>query len=155
MRLNHARLWTLIAVLAALLTAASCAMAADAQDITQECTFTTSYTHKRPALMTDGQYTTNWSSEAVKQAYVIVDTPAGLPCYGVYICFAKLPTQWEVQTIVGGKWTSVGSTDDDYYHVYLPLYGVTQFRIAVTDEKVLQELAINELYMFGNGSVPS
>ena len=86
---------------------------------------------------------------------MIVNTPGGLPCYGVYICFASLPTDWSVQTITGGKWTDVNVEKNDFLHVYVPLYGVTKFRIAVKGPTITQELAINEIHMFGNGTVPS
>lgn len=143
--------WT---VLLSMVFIAACALAEDAQDITQECTFKTSYTRQGTTLMTDGKYTTSWSSVKARQSYIIVNTPVGLPCYGVYICFATLPTDWAVQTNTGGKWTDIKFEDNGYYHVYVPLYGVTQFRIAITNATVQQKLSINELYMFGSGSVP-
>lgn len=133
---------------------AASALAEDAQDITQECTIKTSYSHQDATRMTDGKYTTAWSSEKASQPYMIINTPAGLPCYGVYICFATMPTDWAVQTNTGGKWTDIKFSDNGYYHVYVPLYGVTQFRIAITDATVQQKLSINELYLFGSGSVP-
>lgn len=125
-----------------------------AQDITKECTFKTCYTHLKPEQMTDGQYTTAWKSKEIVQPYVEVNMPAGISCYGVYICFAKLPTEWSIETVSGGKWTSVATPADGYYHVYVPLYGLDMFRISVTDTEHAQELAINEIYMFSNGTVP-
>jgi len=133
---------------------AAFAMAAEAQDITQECTFEPSYTLQNTDRMTDGKYTTSWSSKESMEPYVVINTPAGLPCYGVYICFAKLPTEWAVQTISGGKWTDVEPEDSGFCHVLVPLYGATQFRIAVTDPEIKQALSINEIYLFGNGTVP-
>lgn len=151
---NRSKWWMAALMLVAVLSMATVAMAADAQDITQECTFKTSFTHQDTLRMTDGLYTTSWSSEEGKESYVVVNTPAGLPCYGVYICFAKLPTQWAVQTVTGGKWTDIAAPDDGYYHVYVPLYGATKFRIVVTDTEVRQAISINELYLFGSGDVP-
>ena len=155
MNIGKWRLFFFALALAALLCVAGLAGAEAAQEITQECTFETSYTHKKPALMTDGKYTTNWNSMESIQPYVIVNTPAGLPCYGVYICFAKLPTEWALQTISGGKWTDVSTEiDKDFCHVFVPLYGLNMFRIVVTDAKIAQELAINEIFLFGEGDVP-
>jgi len=154
MTLNQVKWLTFWTVFFSMVLVAACALAEDAQDITQECTFKTSFTHQCTVLMTDGKYTTSWSSEEASKPYILINTPAESPCYGVYICFATMPTSWAVQTNVGGKWTDIEFTDNGYYHVYVPLYGVTQFRIAVTDDAVHQKLAINEVYLFGNGSVP-
>ena len=103
-------------LLAGLLLLGGAALAEEAQDITKECTFKTCYTHLKPEQMTDGQYTTAWKSKEILQPYVEVNMPAGIPCYGVYICFAKLPTEWSIETVSGGKWTTVATPTDGYYH---------------------------------------
>lgn len=144
-----------ITLLLALVLVAVGAMADEAQDITQECTFETSYTHQKTNRMTDGKYTTSWSSLESREPYVTVHAPAGLPCYGVYICFATMPDSWSIQTISGGKWTDIATPTDGFYHEYVPLYGVDMFRIIALDNGKKQVLEINELYLFSKGTVPS
>ena len=69
-------------------------------------------------------------------------------------CFAKMPSEWSIETVSGGKWTAVATPTDGYYHVFVPLYGLTMFRINVTDSDFPQELAINEIRLFSKGDIP-
>ncbi|MCE5343802.1 MAG: phosphodiester glycosidase family protein [Eubacteriales bacterium] len=81
--------------------------------------------------------------------------PAGLLCYGVYICFAEMPDDWMVQTVSGGKWTDVAVPDEGYYHIFVSLCGVDEMRIIAKYDKSYQKLSINEIYFFSYGDVPA
>ncbi len=148
--------WTMgLALLLALTALLSCASAGEALDITQDCGFTTSFTRLKPSLMHDGKYTTKWVSSEKRGPYVQITMPAGVDCYGIYICFADEPDTWLLQTNISGEWVTLNEMTNEYEHVYIPLYGVSILRIYVEDTGTYKDLAINEVFLFSEGTVPA
>ncbi len=143
-----------ICVLAAFVLATGCALAGEARDMASECTFEASKTTRSVNQMTDGQYTTFFQTEGVRQPYVTVNTPAGIDAYGVYICFAVQPDNWLLQTMVKGEWYTVAEMENEYMHVYIPLYGTKMFRIIAVENGKRQEISINEIFVFTDGDIP-
>jgi len=144
--------WIALLCLAAL--GVSACAAEEALDITQDCTFSTSYTKLKPSLMHDGKYTTKWVSADRREPYIEITMPAGVDCYGIYICFAEEPKEWLLQTNVSGEWITLCTMTDEYEHVYIPLYGLDVLRIYVEDTGKYQDLAVNEIFLFSQGTVP-
>ena len=133
---------------------ASAAAEDEALDITQDCAIATSYARFKPSMMTDRKYTTKWQSTETDDCYIQITMPAGVDCYGVYICFADEPKNWEVQTNETGEWITLYEMTDEYAHVYVPLYGTHTLRIAATYTGKYQSMAVNELYLFSQGTIP-
>lgn len=147
--------WILGVCVALLLTAcAGYAAAGEAMDITQDCTFETSYTKLKTSLMKDRKYTTKWVSAERREPYIQITMPAGVDCYGIYICFAEEPEHWLLQTNISGEWITLNEMTDEYEHVYVPLYGVDVLRIYVEDTGTYQDLAVNEIFLFSQGDIP-
>lgn len=134
--------------------AAGGALAAQAKNISAECTYEASYTVRNTAQMTDGQYTSFFQTKNVREPYVTVTSPAGIEAYGVYICFAVEPENWLLQTMVNGEWFTVQEMTNEYMHVYIPLYGAKMFRIIAVDSGKKQEMSINEIFVFTQGDIP-
>jgi len=126
----------------------------EALDITQDCEITTSYTRLKTGMMRDKKYTTKWYCEAVPEPYVQITMPAGVDCYGVYICFAEEPKNWLLQSNETGEWITLYEMTDEYAHVYVPLYGAHTIRIVAVDTGKYQTIALNEIFLFSKGTVP-
>ena len=140
----------LLALLLTLLL--SPALADEARDITADAKLTLSSKAWRAETLYDRDYETSWTSEKSRYPNVTVKTKE--KCYGVYVCFSGELRPWVVQVKKSGKWATVASGAGQYAHEYLPLDGLTDFRITYEDNKQ-RELAINELYLFSDGDVPA
>ncbi len=145
-------LWVLLLVCALPL----CALAQDgeAPEITAKCTLKLSICRNLKSNLTDGMMSTMWCGE--NKGWLEVTTPAGTPCYGMYINWGKVLTEWEIQTQDdNGKWQRFYYTDERYYNQYIPLEGgLTHFRIqslATGNEPVM---TIAEIRLLGEGFIP-
>jgi len=145
-------LWGVMALLL-LVSAASAALAAEAVDLTGDCTFDLSYTKKSERSMIDRKSTTTWESHKNRNPWVEITAPAGVPIQGLYICFATMPDSYEIQVDNGNGWETVKEGDTRFYHTYVPLAPAQKVRLYVRDENAFQ-LAINEIYAFSEGDVP-
>ena len=104
--------------------------------------------------LSDRKYTTPWETAERKNPYVQALLPKDKPCSSLYICFGKMPAQWEVQTLEGGNWVTLLSGGTDYLHAWLALpKPVASLRIVATGTKKTT-LLLNELFLFGPGEVP-
>ena len=90
-------LFALLLMLALLLALPALAQepAAEAQDITDLCTFTPSNAKSDLPKMRDGKYKTYWSS--TKKGYLEISSPDDTPMYGLYINWAQYITSWSLQ----------------------------------------------------------
>lgn len=155
----------LLAALALLLLLAAPAgaeeAAEEAADLTGSCRFRLSYGGNSAERITDGKYTTYWHSKESLRPYVILTSDT--PIYGLYLCFREMPESWEVQTTrnpapLKGKvqeedWIKAADGDTRFHHVFVPLNGEKALRIVGTEEKDCV-LGFNELFVFGEGTVP-
>ncbi|MBQ8653441.1 MAG: phosphodiester glycosidase family protein [Clostridia bacterium] len=147
-------LFGLIASLLMILTLSG-AMAAEAMDITAECTFRCSYTGNPSKNINDGKYTTKAKLRKVKNPWVSVSSPAGLDIHGIYMCFASMPESYEIQVDYGegNGWEKYVDGDTRFYHVYVPLNGVKNVRIYCTQE-TKYEWSFNEIFVLSEGDLP-
>lgn len=146
---------SVLAVLLMLLGAAATAHAAEAIDITEECSFGASYNQRKPKLMTDKKFTTYWASGKAKAPWLSVAAPAGMPIHGVYICFGTMPENWEIQIHDGQDWMFYQQGDTRFLHAYVNIpEGAEKIRIVATAEKKFA-LNINEIFILSDGDVPS
>lgn len=142
-------LFTLLTVLGALAF-----VSAEALNITQECTFKVSYTEFKYTLMTDNKYTTHWRSKKDRHPNVAITAPAGMDIHGLYICFATIPPEYEIQVEENGKWVKYCDGPTDFLHTYIDIpEGTNKVRLYVTYDKSFQ-LDINELFVLSEGSLP-
>ena len=131
------------------------ALAAEAMDITDECTFKGSSNKRKPTLLMDKKFTTSWESNKTKTPWISIAAPAGMPIHGLYICFATMPEQWEVQIADGDDWLTYQQGDTRFLHTYVSLpEGAEKVRVITTSEGK-SSMRINELYVLGEGDVPS
>ena len=147
-------LWGL-AIAALLLCCTLTAMAAEAIDITEECTFKASYNQRKPNQMYDKKFTTHWESGPNKAPWLAITAPAGMPIHGLYICFASVPETWEIQLGDGNDWFTYQAGDSRFLHTYVSIpEGAEKVRIVATSTKKIA-LKINELYVLSEGDVPA
>ena len=147
MRIRKAGLILAVLLLAGLLAAAC---GETAQELTDSCAIRLSGKTAGKNL-TDKKYTTYQESKSVKNPTLNVDCEA--PMYGLYLCFQKMPEEYEIQAEQNGGWETVYRSGDGFYHVYCPLDGVKSVRVVAGGEKK-QVMGFNEVYAFGEGSVP-
>ncbi len=124
----------------------------EAPDLTEGCSISVSSSAKKHTAMTDRKYTTYWESS--KSNHPSVTISSDTPMYGLYLCFRRMPSEYEIQTKDGGDWTAVAAGDTRFQHVYYPLEGLRTVRIYVTSDKKAQ-MGFNELFVLGAGEVPS
>ena len=146
---------TALVVFLLMLCCVSGAVAAEAMDISDDCTFKGSSNKRKPTLLHDKKYTTSWESNKTKTPWLSVTAPAGMPIHGLYICFATIPEQWEIQIADGKDWMTYQQGDTRFLHTYVNIPdGAEKVRIICTSEKKTA-MRINELYVLSEGDVPS
>lgn len=146
---------TALVVFLLMLCCVSGAVAAEAMDISDDCTYKGSSNKRKPTLLHDKKYTTSWESNKTKTPWLSVTAPAGMPIHGLYICFATMPEQWEIQIADGKDWMTYQQGDTRFLHTYVNIPdGAEKVRIICTSEKKTA-MRINELYVLSEGDVPS
>ncbi len=139
------------AVLLLLLLGLGSAFSEEAADLTQSCSISVCSSAKKYTTMTDGKYTSYWESNKVAHPWVEISSPT--PIHGLYLCFRRMPPEYEIQTKDGGGWTKVAQGDMRYQHVYVPLEGLYTVRIYVPSDSKCQ-MGFNEIFVLGDGEVP-
>lgn len=151
------RKWlTALLVTALLMCLATVALATEAMDITNECTFKTCASGIRYTQMTDKKFTSKlWTSKKIKTPWVEITAPSAFPMQGLYICFADMPKSWEIQFAdESGDWMSSIEGDTRFLHTWVQFPQPAQrVRIIVTQEGNY-ELKIHEITAFGEGEIP-
>ena len=129
-------IFTLLAALG-LTLCFSGALAAEAMDITSQCTLRCSPNSIPSKNLTDGQYTTKAVLRKTTNPWVSVAAPAGLDIHGLYICCASMPDSYEVQVDYGNGngWEKYIDGETRFYHVFIPLNGVKNVRLYCTSAK--------------------
>lgn len=138
---------------ALLLLPAISGAASQAQDITAACEIRTSGGND-VARLYDRQYTTRWTGRERRETWIECTTDEATPAGCLYVCFAVMPDEWRVETQVDDEWVPLVSGGTDYMHTCVELGGVTHFRLWARFDKA-QSLIINELFVLGEGDLPS
>ncbi len=131
------------------------ALAEEAEDITETCSFSASNGYFKYTMMTDRKYTSHWRiKDEQRHPWVVIEAPKATPIYGLYVCFAQMPDSYEIQVQQGGQWVTYCEGDTSYYHMYQPIpEGAEAVRLYVTQETRFQ-LDINEIFVLGQGEIP-
>ncbi len=140
------------ALLLALLLLAGAAAGEEAEDITDRCTISTSASSRKYTSMTDKKYTSYWESNKTSHPSVTISSKE--PMHGLYLCFRRMPEEYEIQTKDGGDWKTVAAGDTRFIHAYYPLEGLRTVRVYCTSSKKAQ-MGFNEIFVLGEGEVPS
>ncbi len=128
---------------------------AEAAEFAAECTFTSSGGKYKITRLCDRAYDTTFVCTKRRYPWIQADLPEGKKAWGVYLCFGDLTLRpWEIQVKKDGAWTAVYRSAGLYAHEYAPLEGVDSFRVVNSQDKQT-ELALGEIYVFGEGSIPS
>lgn len=133
--------------------------AAQAQDISQLCTFTPSNAKKDLPNMFDDSYKTYWSS--TRKGYLEITSPEDTPMYGLYINWAQYITNWSLQVPdENGEWITIRAYEPDLfntvYNEYVPFgQGYTHVRLLCQSPDDRHALHISEMHVLGEGDVPS
>ena len=129
---------------------ASAAQGETALDLTEKCTITLAG-KKNVKNLTDRKFTSFQETKSIKNPDLTVQS--GTPLYGLYLCFQKKPESYLIQTDSGSGWETAASGHPDFYHVFYPLDGVQKVRVIAEGDKK-QVMGFNEVYLFGEGTVP-
>ncbi len=144
-----------VCLLILLLLCVGAAAAQEAENLTGSCAFKLCDTHFKSSMMTDGKYTSHWRQpEKGRHGWIAASAPEDKDIHSVYVCFAHVPTEWELQGRRDGEWETLYRDETGYAHVYIPLaQGEREVRLYITgDER--QQLDINEIFLFGEGEKP-
>ena len=137
-----------------MLAAANVALAAEAADITDDCSFKVSSTKFKFTQMTDKKYTTYLKTNKVKTPSVAVTAPEDTLIGGIYVCFGDLPESWEVQVSDNGKdWFTVAE-GPQFLHAWVELPEPSRYVRAIVTSEKKYELYINEFFVLGEGDRP-
>ena len=135
-------------------TAEAASVPGEAADITASCEVRVCSTPWNNTLITDGKYTSYWDSYKVRNPWVVIHSAQ--PMYGLYLCFRRLPSSFEIQ--VPGEeedeWVPYRQGDVRFYHTYYDLDGVYDIRIQSTQSGA-HKMGFNEIFVFGEGKTPS
>ena len=152
--MNMKRLLTALLLACAVLALGQAFAEGEAMDVTSECKFKMCYTSKKYTQLTDRKWNTYWDSKKIKNPWIEITAPAGMPLHSLYVCFGAPVTSWEVQTESGGSWTTLVEGDARFLHSYVEFpEAQTHIRLVETSGNKLV-LLINELYAFSEGEVP-
>ena len=119
--------------------------AEEAEDITAQCAFRLCSTKRGDGNMRDRKYTSYWESNKIHNPFVTITSET--PIHGLYLCFRKMPSSYEIQTFIPneteegegeGEWQTVAQGDTRFEHVYYALEGLTSVRILSTQTSALQ-----------------
>ena len=140
-------------ILAALFMWTAAASAQTAQEMTKDCTLS-SVGKKTLNNMTDGRYTSYWSSSTNRNAYLDIEAPQGKKMGSVYIQFFENAAPFDVQTPdEAGNWQTISTYETGFLAQYVPLEaGYEKIRIRPKDAQ--GRLFIVELHVFTEGDVP-
>lgn len=142
--------WLLMLLLALLLVCFS-AQAEEAENLTGGLTIKVVDAGGKVKNITDGKYTTYWSSSKRKEPWAVVSSDK--PMYGLYLCFRSLPESYVIQKESGDSWVTVAEGDTRFHHAWVELDGLKKVRILSTEEKK-NALGFNEIFAFGEGETP-
>ena len=144
----------LFVLLALLMALCASALAEEAQEITGQCALAVSQDKKNIAAMTDGDYYTYWMG--TKNNYVEITAPEGELLYGLYVCWGHI-TPWEARAYdaASGDWVAIYTTEDEFYHQYIPLEAGYQAVRLVNTSKDGYEMKVSELHALGAGELPA
>ena len=140
-----------------LLFLAGTAAAQEAQDITALSEVKVSSTDRRYKTFAmecavDRDFRTMWKSQKERKANLEITSDT--PVYGIYLCSGmENPEPWVVEVQDGKDWTVAARAEGLYGHEYVAVDGLTRFRIRL-ETAAQKVLAINELYLLGEGDVP-
>ncbi len=135
------------------LSASAYATETIAPELTAACTFRVSCHRDQIPRLTDVRYSTVW--QGTRKSWVEMALPEDMACYGLYLCFGGVLTDWEIQKQnADGKWETIYTPEDVFYHHFVPLPGLTQLRVFSNPDKPKQPLAISEIRLLGEGTLP-
>ena len=146
------KLKALIPLLLILLLLAVPAWAEEAENLTGGLTVKVVDKPGKIGAITDGSYKTFWESSSRKNPWVVISSDT--PVYGLYLCFQKMPDSFVIQKQNGEDWITVAESGENrFHHVFYELDGLKKIRILSTEDKK-NVMGFNEIYAFGEGSVP-
>ena len=132
--------------------AAAPSLAETARDITAQATLKASNHQISSARVLDRDYKTIWNSLNRRKENLEFETEE--PCFGVYLCsgMEKLKP-WIVEVPQGKDWVEVARSQGKYGHEYVPLDGLTHFRVRL-EGNASQVFSVNEIYLLSAGDLP-
>ena len=122
----------------------------EAAELSAECAIVMSG-QKNANNMTDRKYTTYSECKSMKNPVLTVSSDK--PIYGLYLCFQRKPESYEIQVKQDGDWVTV-EKGNSFIHAFYALDGVKEVRLYALGEKK-QVIGFNEVYVFGEGRIPS
>ena len=128
--------------------------AAEAKDITKQCTITATNGKFKLTRLTDRDWGTAYVTSKERYPHIALKAPAKQPIYGLYVCFGDQLFPWEIQAKHGGKWETVFKSEGKYAHEYAALAGEKEIRIRPTENRQIA-LSVSEIFAYGKGDVPA
>ncbi len=140
-------------ILAALMLLAGVAFADEAVDITRYSRMKPNQNWGDLKRLRDGRIKTYWNGG--KNAWIEFELPETRPCYGMYIRWAEEMMNFVVEKPgKDGEWeVCVPEPEHLFYNQYVPLEGLTRFRLRKTDPRE-ENMAIGELQLLSEGDLP-
>ncbi|NLC32663.1 MAG: hypothetical protein GX781_05145 [Clostridiales bacterium] len=126
--------------------------AAQAPDISEQTRFEARSNQRYLHRLTDRNYKSAWSGSKGQGALDIISPT---PIHGLYICWQQQPRAFSIQTISNNQVSATNYIESaEFVHQYYPLQGQTHIRL-VPELDNGKNFSIEELFVLGNGDVPS
>ncbi len=130
----------------------ACAAADTAPDLTGQCRFTASLNRNDLDWLTDGKYTTAWSS--TNKGWLEFILPEGVQCHGLYLHWGGELCPFQVEVPGEGGWEKCQDGPEHlFYNQYLPLPGLNRFRLHALGSGTAK-LSVCEVRLLGEGELP-
>ena len=150
--MNTIKRFTFCFFLTSLLLLALPSLGETARDITADATITASTHLPSSVRVSDRDFGTIWNSLKGRRENREITTAE--PCYGVYLCSGMEKLRpWIVEVQEGKNWTEVARAEGRYGHEYLPLEGLTHFRVRL-EGTAQQIFSVNEIFLLSEGDLP-
>lgn len=145
----------IFALLTLLLLLALCpAQAETAKNMANKCKFTSSGGGEKH-LLSDRGCAYSFTTRESLNPYLIVKTPSGKLCHGLYISWDIVPECWELKALdENDRWVTIHTGGSGgFAHEYVPVPGLSQMCIQVAGDQPAR-LSIQELTVLGEGELP-
>ena len=142
------KICSLLAYAFLFLLLSSVCLAEEAANLTGRCEYIAAPgSQGRKAELLDDTYLT-----ACTGKYLEIVTPAGEPCYGLYLCFSGRETPFRVEGWQDGLWVTLAEDSRLYANSYVPLPGAERLRVVPVNA---EKISIAKIAVLGQGDLPA
>lgn len=125
------------------------------QDRTLDCTFQASSGEATVQNASDGNEATSWTSDRLASQTFDVAFPKDATVGGVYLQWARIPSEWSLSVrTVSGDWKVVHDQDDDAFLNDYVAFNEPCEAVRITADGTAQAVRLSEVTVYTRGRLP-